>query len=185
MFAPKTLILELAYALLILAVLVPKPHQMRALVAAAAGAGIGHAFWVKDRISLIWMALLLAACLVMLGRRFWSNRSVRFTAEEQAMLDRLFTELPRHRARHLIDQGLWLTGKAGDVLTREGEPVDHLYYLAEGGLVELGIVSAYFAAWRCLGATRSKDPERGAGGVSKPGRGGLGARLCSSHDRHT
>src|SRR6185436_9693956 len=34
--------------------------------------------------------------------------------------------------RHLIDQGLWLSGKAGDVLTREGEPVDHLYYLAEG-----------------------------------------------------
>jgi CRP-like cAMP-binding protein len=78
------------------------------------------------------MALLLAACLLMLGRRLWENRRVRFTAEEQAMLDRLFTELPRSRARHLIDQGLWLSGKAGDVLTREGETVDHLYYLAEG-----------------------------------------------------
>lgn len=132
MLAPKTLILELAYALLILAVLVPRPHQMRTLIAAAAAAGLGHAYWVKDRISLIWMGLLLASCLVMLGRRLWSNRAVRFTAEEQAMLDRLFTELPRNRARHLIDQGLWLTGKAGDVLTREGEVVDHLYYLAEG-----------------------------------------------------
>jgi CRP-like cAMP-binding protein len=49
-----------------------------------------------------------------------------------AMLDRLFSELPKSRARHLIDQGLWLTGKEGDVMTREGEPVDHLYYLAEG-----------------------------------------------------
>jgi hypothetical protein len=132
MFAPKSLILELVYALLIVAVLLPKTHHVRALIAAAAAAGLVHAFWVKDRISLIWMAVLLAACLVMLGRRLWSNRSVRFTAEEQAMLDRLFTELPRNRARHLIDQGLWLTGKAGDVLTREGEVVDHLYYLAEG-----------------------------------------------------
>ena len=132
MFAPKTLILELGYALLTLAVLVPKPHQMRLLVAAAAAAGLGHAIWVRDRISLVWMALLLAASLAMLVRRFWSNRSVRFTAEEQAMLDRLFTELPRNRARHLIDQGLWLSGRAGDVLTREGEVVDHLYYLAEG-----------------------------------------------------
>jgi CRP-like cAMP-binding protein len=44
----------------------------------------------------------------------------------------LFDELPRSRARHLLDQGVWLAGKAGDVLTREGEPVDHLYYLAEG-----------------------------------------------------
>jgi hypothetical protein len=126
------LILELGYALLIAAVLMPKPHQIRLLVGAAALAGIGHAWWVRDRVSLVWSLLLLAACLAMLGRRLWENRSVRFTPEEQAMLDRLFTELPRSRARHLIDQGLWLSGKAGDVLTREGEQVDHLYYLAEG-----------------------------------------------------
>jgi hypothetical protein len=132
MLTPKTLILELGYVLLIAAVLMPKPHQMRSLVAAAAVAGIGHAFWVRDRVSLVWSILLLAACLALLGRRLWENRSVRFSAEEQAMLDRLFTELPRSRARHLIDQGLWLSGKAGDVLTREGETVDHLYYLAEG-----------------------------------------------------
>jgi len=132
MLAPKTLILELCYALLIVAVLMKRPHQIRLLIGAAALAGLGHAFWVRDRVSMVWMGLLLAACLLTLGRRLWENRSVRFTPEEQAMLDRLFTELPRSRARHLIDQGLWLNGKAGDVLTREGEKVDHLYYLAEG-----------------------------------------------------
>jgi hypothetical protein len=132
MLAPKMLILELGYALLIVAVLMPKPHLIRAFVAAASLAWLGHAIWLRDRMTLIWASLLLAACLAMLGRRLWGNRSVRFTAEEQAMLDRLFTELPRSRARHLIDQGLWLSGKTGDVLTREGEKVDHLYYLAEG-----------------------------------------------------
>jgi CRP-like cAMP-binding protein len=132
MLAPKILIVELGYALLIAAVLMPKPHQIRLLVGAAALAGIGHAIWVRDRVSLVWAILLLAACLAMLGRRLWENRTVRFSAEEQAMLDRLFPELPRSRARHLIDQGLWLSGKAGDVLTRDGETVDHLYYLAEG-----------------------------------------------------
>ena len=132
MLTPKMLILELGYALLIVAMLMPKPHLMRLLVAAAAVVGIGHAFWVRDWVSLAWMAALLAACLATLGRRLWENRTVRFTAEEQAMLDRLFTELPRSRARHLLDQGLWLSGKAGDVLTREGERVNHLYYLAEG-----------------------------------------------------
>ena len=60
------------------------------------------------------------------------ERNVRFTADEKAMVDPCSNELPRSRARHLLDQGMWLTGKAGDVLTREGEPVDHLYYLAEG-----------------------------------------------------
>ena len=132
MLTPRMLVLELGYALLIVAVLMPRPHQIRLAVGAAALAGLGHAIWIRDRVSLVWMAILLAACLVMLVRRFWGNRSVRFTAEEQAMLDRLFTELPRSRARHLIDQGLWLSGREGDVLTREGEPVDHLYYLAEG-----------------------------------------------------
>jgi len=132
MLAPKTLILELGFLLLIVAVLLPKPNQMRVLIAAAAAAAIGHAYLVRDRVSLVWAILLLAACLAMIGRRYWENRSVRFTPEEQAMLDRLFPELPRSRARHLIDQGLWLSGKAGDVLTREGEVVDHLYYLAEG-----------------------------------------------------
>ena len=132
MLAPKNLILELGFALLIVAVLLPRPHQIRLVAAAAAAAWLGHAIWLRDRIEMIWAGLLLAACLVMLVRRLWGNRAVRFTPEEQAMLDRLFTELPRSRARHLIDQGLWLSGKAGDVLTREGEKVDHLYYLAEG-----------------------------------------------------
>jgi CRP-like cAMP-binding protein len=57
---------------------------------------------------------------------------LRCSAAASGRTDRLFAELPRNRARHLIDQGLWLSGKAGDVLTREGEAVDHLYYLAEG-----------------------------------------------------
>ncbi len=132
MLAPKNLILELGFALLIVAVLLPRPHQIRLVAAAAAAAWLGHAIWLRDRIEMVGAGLLLLACLGMLARRLWGNRAVRFTPEEQAMLDRLFTELPRSRARHLIDQGLWLSGKAGDVLTREGEKVDHLYYLAEG-----------------------------------------------------
>ena len=48
------------------------------------------------------------------------------------MIDSLVAGLSQNRARHLIDQGMWLAGKEGDVLTREGEPVGHLYYLAEG-----------------------------------------------------
>ena len=48
------------------------------------------------------------------------------------MLRGVFSALPRSRARHLLDQGFWLTGKEGDVLTREEETVTHLYYLAAG-----------------------------------------------------
>jgi cyclic nucleotide-binding protein len=129
---PQSLILHLSYALLVAAVLAPGLRQMRLLIAFAALAGLGHALWTGDMIALAWMALLLAAALIVIGRRLWEDGSVRFSADEKMMLDRLFGELPQGRARHLFDQGIWLTGKAGDVLTREGEPVDHLYYLAEG-----------------------------------------------------
>ena len=57
---------------------------------------------------------------------------VRFSDDEKQMYDASSPELPRSRARHLFDQGLWLTGKEGDMLTYEGELVSHLYYLAEG-----------------------------------------------------
>jgi len=78
------------------------------------------------------MGLLLGACLALLGRHYYERRGVRFTDEEKRMIDSLVAGLSKSRARHLIDQGIWLTGKQGDVLTREGEPVGHLYFLAEG-----------------------------------------------------
>jgi CRP-like cAMP-binding protein len=68
----------------------------------------------------------------MAGKTMVGDAMVQFSADEKTMLDTLFSDLPRSRARHLFDQGVWLTGKAGDTLTYEGELVSHLYYLAEG-----------------------------------------------------
>ena len=93
---------------------------------------LGRALWIGDLVTAGWSGASRRPVPRPAGRRLWENGNVRFTAEEKAMVDTLFNELPRSRARHLLDQGVWLTGKAGDVLTREGEPVDHLYYLAEG-----------------------------------------------------
>lgn len=132
MLAPKFLLIELSYALLVVAMLLPRLVLVRLVVGAAAAAGVAHAWLTHDQTSLIGLGALLLVCVALTARRLWENRSVRFTAEEQAMLDRLFAGLPISRARHLIDQGLWLNGKAGEVMTREGEPVDHLFYLAEG-----------------------------------------------------
>ena len=132
MFAPDALLLQLMYALLIAAVLAPRMAPLRVLVALAAAASLAHAGWTRDPVAAAWSGLLLAACLFLLGRNWLEGREVRFTAEEKGMVDHLVAGLSSSRARHLIDQGVWLTGKAGDVLTREGEPVSHLYYLAEG-----------------------------------------------------
>lgn len=132
MLTPDGLALQLGYALLVAAVLAPRTHHFRLLVAAAAAVLLGRALIAGDLVSAAWMGALLAACLILAARNLWDGNKVLFSADEQTMLDTLFADLPTGRARHLIDQGLWLTGKAGDVLTREGEPVGHLYYLSEG-----------------------------------------------------
>jgi len=133
MLSAETLILQLAYALLVAAVLAPGMFALRSLIALAAAAFLARAlFWTGDMIAAAWAGLLLAACLLLLGRALYERRQVRFSAEEKGMVDSLVVGLSHTRARHLMDQGLWLSGKEGDVLTREGEPAEHLYYLAEG-----------------------------------------------------
>jgi cyclic nucleotide-binding protein len=132
MATPEALLLQLGFALLIAAVLAPSLRRVQLIVGAAALVWFARALWIGDMVFAGWSGALAGLCLVLAGRHLLANASVRFSADERAMVDTLFDELPKGRARHLIDQGVWLNGRAGDVLTREGEPVDSLYYLAEG-----------------------------------------------------
>ena len=132
MFSPETLVQQLSYALLVAAMLAPRLARARLLVAIAATIALGHAWWNGDMVTAVWMALLAATCLAVIAVNLQGGRNIRFNGEEQAMVDRLFPGLPRRSARHILDQGVWLNGEEGDELTREGEPVHHLYYLASG-----------------------------------------------------
>lgn len=133
MFSTQGLVLQLGYALLIAALLARTPQRMRLLIAASAVALLLRAaFLAHDRATIGWMILLLAIWLVMV----WGDRTheakIRFTDEEEAMRTAFLSALPRSAARQFIDQGLWLSGTAGEVLTREGEPVANLYFLLSG-----------------------------------------------------
>ncbi|MFY0080276.1 hypothetical protein ABTQ07_21585, partial [Acinetobacter baumannii] len=55
-----------------------------------------------------------------------------FNTEEDALRRSIFGALPPRAARHLIDQGWWLSGDAGDELAQEGKPVETLTYLHNG-----------------------------------------------------
>lgn len=70
--------------------------------------------------------------LVGLGLTFTRNRRARFTGEERALLDSQFPELSRPAARTFLDRGTWSDLDPGAVLTEEGTPVSHLFYIAEG-----------------------------------------------------
>lgn len=127
------LIAELPFLLLVLAMFWSGASRIRAAVAVAAAAGLAHGLLVAGApLAAFWWGLLLAVCLLLLARRLHRDRRARFTPEEEAMVAALLPNLGAARARHLLDQGFWLSGERGDVLTREDEPVGHLYYLAAG-----------------------------------------------------
>jgi hypothetical protein len=129
----ERLIAALPFLLLIVAMFQGRLNRVRAVVALAALTGLAQAWLVaKSPILSFWWGLLLLANLLLLARRLHRNRTVRFTAEEEPMVATLLADLAPSRARHLLDQGFWLSGHAGDVLTREEEPIGHLFYLASG-----------------------------------------------------
>jgi CRP-like cAMP-binding protein len=123
----------LPFLLLALAMFQTRVNRLRGVVAIAALAGLAYSVQIgKQPLATLCWALLLAVTLLLLARRLYRHRTVRFTKEEEAMVAGLLTGLSPSRARHLLDQGFWLSGQAGDVLTREEEPVGHLFYLASG-----------------------------------------------------
>jgi CRP-like cAMP-binding protein len=130
---PEGLLGQLPFLLLVAAILSTRANRMRPLIAIASLVGLIHALAVAgDAVAAVWWGLLLAATLLVIGRRAAEDAKVRFTPEEEEMLRGVFSALPRGRARHLLDQGFWLSGKEGDVLLKEDEAVTHLYYLAAG-----------------------------------------------------
>jgi CRP/FNR family transcriptional regulator, cyclic AMP receptor protein len=127
---------HLQYLLLVAAMLPARLVRVRIGVVASAVAGIlASGVFAFQPAALFWNVILLLVNLVLLLQFVRSNAAVRFTADEEPMLTALLQGLPRARARHFLDQGLWLNGKPGESLIREGEPVTHLFYIAEGDAV--------------------------------------------------
>lgn len=124
---------NLQYLLLVAAMLPGRLVRVRIGVVASAVAGIFAAgLFSFEPVALFWNVVLLLVNLVLLLQFMRGNANVRFTADEEPMLGALLKGLPRTRARHFLDQGFWLTGKPGEALIREGEPVTHLFYIADG-----------------------------------------------------
>lgn len=138
---------HLQYLLLVAAMLPARLVRVRIGVVISALVGIlASGVFSFQPAALFWNAVLLAVNGVLLLRFWRTNAAVRFTPDEESMLGALLNGLPRARARHFLDQGLWLTGQAGEALIREGEPVTHLFYIAEG---EARVTSAGKQVGRC------------------------------------
>ena len=136
LFTPAGLVAQLAFLLIVLALMAGRFDRARVLGAVAGLVG-GLNAWLNigDPVSAFWWGLIFVASVLLIVKRLTERGTVRFTPDEEKMRASLLAELPRSRARHLLDQGFWLTGRDGDVLTEEGQPVSHLYYLAQGEAV--------------------------------------------------
>src|ERR1044072_1047877 len=139
MFSTGSLVLQLSYALLVLAAVTSRKLP-RIFIALSAAAALAHAvLWSRDVAAMTWMGLVLLACAVVIGRDLLGDRRARFSEDEEAMLMGFLAGVPRHVARHLIDGGGGLNGGGGGEITPEGSPVERVAFLASGA--EIGRAS--------------------------------------------
>lgn len=78
-------------------------------------------------IEVCWIAI----SVIGISRLLVIRHAVRFTDDEAGVVGALVPLLPKDRARKLLKLGRWVD-RAEGVLAREGEPVEHLIWLARG-----------------------------------------------------
>ncbi len=126
------MLLQAMFLALLAAMLVRSVRFNHALIGAAGVVGLVYGWAQHGAAGLLAPLAVVIVALIQGISRLLADRRARFSSDEESMLAAPLAGLSRARARHFLDQGLWLHGHAGEVLSREGEPAAHLYYLASG-----------------------------------------------------
>jgi len=130
--APQALLLHAGYLLLIISMLMTRLTWLRVL---AIGSGIlegAYYLSIGDANSLFWEAMLVVTNVGQLAILAYHNRMARFTPDELAFYEIVVPTLEPSQARRLLKTGRWVEAPAGTVLSREGEVVADLVFLAAG-----------------------------------------------------
>lgn len=130
--AGQTFIFLAIFAALLAALLWTSPRGGHAMIAIAGIIGGAYGYAAHGAYAVVLPAIVALVGGVQASRGLMSGRGARFDKHEQKLRRGPFAQMNRGTARHLIDQGMWIDADAGDVLTREGEPVTHLHWIAEG-----------------------------------------------------
>jgi hypothetical protein len=118
----------------VLVALIARKRLTNHLALGTAGAlGLLYGMTAHGMLGVILPFLILIVAGVQVASVVGANKAARFTSEEQQMFEGPLAGLARAQARRLIDQGVWIEGRQGEVLIREGELAAQLYYLASGG----------------------------------------------------
>ncbi len=120
------------FAVLLPALLVRARLVNHILLGIVGGIGLVYGVWIHGFIAGILPLLILLVAGVQIASIIGANQAAKFSAEEKIMLEGPLAGLGRAQARRLLDQGLWMDAREGDVLVKAGEPAAQLYYLATG-----------------------------------------------------
>lgn len=124
---------HLSYFLLVLSMLMRRIGALRMVAITSALVGIAYdAIWLSDPVGVFWESMLVLVNVGQLALMRWEDRRAEFSDEEADFVRTAFPDMAPAAARRLLDLGFWISADIGTVLTREGEPVQHLVYLASG-----------------------------------------------------
>jgi hypothetical protein len=131
--APDTLYRHVALFLVVVALAMPTIGLVRwmALLAGIAGALLAT-FVASDPIGFFWWGLLIVVILVRMAFASSRRPGRPLTAEEEAFREAVVPTLSPGQVRRLLDAGRWREVIAGTTLTRTGERVAELGFVARG-----------------------------------------------------
>lgn len=127
------LFLYIAIFIAALAGLLGRSRLSSHLMIGLAGAfGLAYGLEAHGMMGGIVPLIILVVAAVQVASVLGADRAARFSKDEEAMLYGPLEGLGRAQARRLLDQGYWIDGRPGDVLTREGQHATQLFYLVTG-----------------------------------------------------
>ena len=129
---PLTFVYLAIFAALLAAVLWRSPRGRLAMISIAGVIGAAYGFQAHGAYAILLPFLVALVAGIEAASGLIAGRSARFERHEQPLRRGPFAGMDRAKARTLIDQGLWIDASAGDILMRDGEPVTHLHWIADG-----------------------------------------------------
>jgi CRP-like cAMP-binding protein len=133
LLAPEALLRHLSFLLLVLAMALPTVAWLRVFALASGIVAIVSATLVfHDPVGLIWAIALVAVLAARIILQSLHAAEEALNPEERLFQQRVVPSLTGAQTRRLVKAGQWREVAAGTVLTRQGEIIRELCFVARG-----------------------------------------------------
>ena len=126
---------HLSYVLLVASMMMRSMKWLRVI---AISAGVVSAFYgyffLRDFVTVFWEVIFVSVNLIQLLFLEFENRRARFSKDEERFIKAAVPNVERAHARRLLRLADHVDLEVGAVLTEEGKPVEHLYFIVEGAV---------------------------------------------------